>query len=129
MTSEETKTILALLVQLAKADGIVDLKEDLFIKLYAHNNSMDPGEFDRVCRSPEMYSRSLSSIQDKPAVFAKLCSFIHFDMEAAEAELKWCAKVGRDLDLGGEKVDSVIGVIQGKDAPHAYEEILALIRN
>jgi hypothetical protein len=127
MTGEETKTILALLVQLAKADGVVDLKEDLFIKLYAHKNSVDPGEFDRVCRSPEMYTRSLSSVQDKPAVFAKLCSFVHFDMEAAEAELAWCAKVGRDLDLGAEKVDSVIEAIRAKDAPHSYEDILGLI--
>lgn len=128
MTGEETKTMLALLVQLAKADGVVDLKEDLFIKLYAHKNSVDPGEFDRVCRSPEMYTRSLSSIQDKPAVFAKLCSFVHFDMKAAEVELKWCENIGRQLDISSSEVDSVIGAIRNSDAPLSFEQISELIK-
>ena len=128
MTSEETKTILSLLVQLAKADGVVDLKEDLFIKLYAHKNAVDPGEFDRICRSPEMYARNLSVISDKEAVFAQLCSFIHFDMDAAEAELTWCQNIGRQLDLNSEKVESVINSIRGSESLKSYEEILALIK-
>jgi len=128
MTNEETKTLLALLVQLAKADGVVDLKEDLFIKLYAHNHAVDPGEFDRICRSPEMYARNLSVISDKGAVFAQLCSFIHFDMKAAEAELNWCQNIGRQLDLSSEKVEAVIGAIRNSESPLSYEKLLGLIK-
>ena len=127
MTNEETKTVLALLVQLAKADGVVDLKEDLFIKLYAHTNSVDPGEFDRICRSPEMYARNLSVISDKEAVFAQLCSFIHFDMDAAESELAWCQNIGRQLDLNSEKVESVIGAIRNSKTPLSFQTISGLM--
>lgn len=128
MTSEETKTILALLVQLAKADGVVDLKEDLFIKLYAHKNKVDSGEFDRICRSPEMYSRNLSVISNKGAVFAKLCSFIHFDMKAAEVELAWCQKIGGQLDLNTDKVEVVLEAIRNSENPLSYEELLSLTK-
>jgi hypothetical protein len=128
MTNEETKTVLALLVQLAKTDGVVDLKEDLFIKLYAHTNSVDPGEFDRICRSPEMYARNLSVISDKEAVFAQLCSFIHFDMNAAESELAWCQNIGRQFDLNSEKVDSVLDSIRKSEGPLSFQSLSELIK-
>jgi hypothetical protein len=128
MTNEETKTIQALLVQLAKADGVIDLKEDLFIKLYAHKNSVDSGEFDRICRSPEMYARNLGAITNKENVFAQLCSFIHFDMNAAESELTWCQNIGRQLDLNTEKVETVIGTIRKSDGPLSFQELSDLIK-
>ncbi|MBI1287248.1 MAG: hypothetical protein GC178_06680 [Flavobacteriales bacterium] len=128
MTADETKTMLALLVQLAKADGTVDLKEDFFIKLFAHNNSVDPGEFDRICRSPEMYARNLGSLTDKEDVFVRLCSFVYFDMKADDAELEWCRNVGRQLDLSATKVDEVISTIQTSDAPLSVQELTELVK-
>lgn len=128
MTLEETKTILSLLVQLAKSDGLIDAKEDLFIKLFAHNNSVDPGEFDRICRSPEMYSRNLSSISDKEGVFAQLCSFIHFDMDVAEAELAWCQNIGQQLYLDRTRVETVISSIRDSKSPMSTQELGDLIK-
>ncbi len=128
MASEETKTILALLVQLAKADGVVDIKEDLFIKLYAHNNAMDPGEFERICLSPDMYARNLSSITDKEEIFVQLCSFIHFDMSAVETELAWCQKVGMHLDLGSAVVEQTINAIRESKSPMSLNQLTELIK-
>lgn len=128
MTGDEVKTVLALLVQLAKADGTIDLKEDFFIKLFAHSNSVDPGEFDRICRSPEMYARNLSSLTDKEGVFARLCSFVHFDMNAAESELEWCRNMGRQLDLSATKVDEVINSIKTSDAPLSVHELTEMVK-
>lgn len=128
MTGDEIKTVLALLVQLAKADGTVDLKEDFFIKLFAHSNSVDPGEFDRICRSPEMYARNLSALTDKEDVFARLCSFVHFDMNAAEAELEWCRNMGRQLDLSSQKVDEVLQAVRSSGGPMSVQELTALIK-
>ena len=128
MTSEETKTVLALLVQLAKADNVIDPKEDLFIKLYAHKNSVDPGEFDRICRSPEMYARNLSVIADKEDVFVQLCSFIHFDMDAAESELVWCKNIGKQLDLNSEKVDAVLEAIRNSSVPLSFQQLSDLLK-
>lgn len=128
MTGDEVKTVLALLVQLAKADGTIDLKEDFFIKLFAHSNSVDPGEFDRICRSPEMYARNLSSLTDKESVFARLCSFVHFDMNAAESELEWCRNMGRQLDLSATKVDEVINSIKTSDAPLSVHELTEMVK-
>ncbi len=128
MANEETKTILALLVQLAKADGVVNLKEDLFIKLYAHNNAIDPGEFERICLSPDMYARNLSSIVDKGGVFAQLCSFIHFDMNAVETELAWCQKIGMQLDLGSAVVEQTINAIRESKSPMSLNQQTELIK-
>ena len=128
MTSEQTKTILALMVQLASSDQNISVREDMFIKLYAHNHGVDSGEFDRICRSPELYTRSLSAISDKDRVFAHLCSFIHFDLKAEEVELEWCSDIGKRLDIEASKVDSVISEIRNSAVPLKIEEILDLVK-
>lgn len=129
MSGDEVKTILALLVQLAKADGVVDLREDMFIKLYAHNHSVDPGEFDRICRSPEMYAGNLSVISDKEDVFARLCAFVYFDMNASQSELDWCRNVGRQLYLKTENVEKAMTAIQTSASPLSVDEIKEIVRN
>lgn len=128
MNRDELTTVVGLMVELAKADGTVHPKEDFFIKMFAHSNKMDPGVFDRVCRSPEMYTRDLSSIQDRELAFSRLCSFIHFDMNAHKAELDWCREIGKRLGITDAKTNEVLKKIESDEVPMSIDEIQALVK-
>lgn len=126
--SDNTKALIASLVQLAFADGEVDTMEAAHIQLLAAQAGIDAGEFDRICAQPSYYlSRSPIGMEDKRDLLAHLIAFVSFDLHIADEEQTYCEQKARELGLRAEAVAEVFATIRSKGGTLPMEEIRAAI--
>lgn len=124
-TTEEKnlkKSHMHLLMQLARADNRMHLKEDLFMRKVAARIGLTVEEYEEVKHYPERFTFTLpSSNEDRFKCFIDLLNLMKVDQDIAREEVDFVKKVGLILGIHIPLTEDLVLIMEkyiDKEVPH-----------
>nr|WP_321452446.1 hypothetical protein [uncultured Carboxylicivirga sp.] len=127
---DETKCYIATLIKMAQADNKLTAAENMWLGFVTVSMGISPSELDEIKANLDKFNfQAPSTEKERFFMFFRVIQLMKVDLNIDEKEMEMCKNLGSRLNIGREKVDSVLSFVKEKEKELIqFEDVEALLQ-